>query len=204
MKNFAWIGLALLVTAGAAFGGIYGARAYFGAGRHAQACEAHRVARCPFCAPSLLEEMGFCSGHGVPEAICTRCRGDLDLVFQAQGDWCAAHGLPESQCEACHPGVLAAFARYDPSRATATECGEHGITRCPFCDPSLLDSMGFCNGHGVPEAVCTRCRDDLEEVYRARQDWCAAHGLPESHCEACNPGTLEQFRNHAPSRGAAK
>ena len=87
------------------------------------------------------------------------------------------------------------------SSAVAGGCSAHGVVRCPFCDPSLLDSMGFCSGHGVPEAICTRCRDDLEEAFRARGDWCAGHGLPESQCELCNPGTLEQFRRFDPSFG---
>ena len=64
--------------------------------------------------------------------------------------------------------------------------------------------MGFCNGHGVPEAVCTRCRGDLEAAFRKKNDWCAEHGLPESHCEACNPGTLAQFRKYAPSEESKK
>ena len=64
--------------------------------------------------------------------------------------------------------------------------------------------MGFCSGHGVPEAVCTRCRDDLEAAFRKKNDWCAEHGLPESHCEICNPGTLAQFRKYAPSDEAKK
>lgn len=209
MKNTMWIVLALLVAAAAAVGGLYGAKAFLGSGTGSEksapaACEAHGVARCPFCDPTLLESMGFCSGHGVPEAICTRCRDDLDASFKAQNDWCAEHGLPESQCETCNPGALAKFAKYDKSRSTPTKCKEHGIARCPFCDPSLLSSMGFCNGHGVPEAVCTRCRNDLEAAFRKKGDWCAEHGLPESHCEVCNPGTLAQFRKYAPTDESKK
>ena len=45
----------------------------------------------------------FCSEHGVPEAMCTKCNPKLIPVFQEKGDWCAEHGLPESVCPACHP-----------------------------------------------------------------------------------------------------
>ena len=77
--------------------------------------------------------------------------------------------------------------------ATSPACEDHGISRCPFCDSSLMESMGFCHGHGVPEAICTRCRGDLEATYRADNDWCEGHGLPESQCEACNPGVLDKY-----------
>ena len=82
----------------------------------------------------------------------------------------------------------------------AAGCEQHGVESCPFCDPSLLESMGFCGGHGVPEAVCTRCRDDLEQAFRDEGDWCGGHGLPESQCEACNPGVLEAFEPYRSSR----
>lgn len=46
---------------------------------------------------------GLCAGHGVLEAVCTKCNPALAPVFQAKGDWCAEHGLPESVCPLCHP-----------------------------------------------------------------------------------------------------
>lgn len=83
---------------------------------------------------------------------------------------------------------------------TVAACEGHGIASCPFCDPGLLETMGFCNGHGVPEAVCTKCRDDLEQTFRDEGDWCGGHGLPESQCEACNSGALEKFEKYKSSR----
>jgi len=166
-------------------------------------CEDHGVSSCPFCDPSLLVTMGFCGGHGVPEAICTRCRDDLEQAFRDEDDWCNGHGLPESQCEACNPGVLDKWRESGKQPDTTHAdgpCSEHTVTSCPFCSPSLLESMGFCNGHGVPEAVCTRCRDDLEQAFRDEGDWCGGHGLPESQCEACNPGALEKFEQYKSSR----
>ncbi|MCP3920116.1 MAG: efflux RND transporter periplasmic adaptor subunit [bacterium] len=166
-------------------------------------CEDHGVERCPFCDPSLLVTMGFCGGHGVPEAICTRCRDDLEQAFRDEGDWCDGHALPESQCEACNPGVLDKWkgaANQTASTHADGPCSEHSVTKCPFCSPSVLESMGFCGGHGVPEAVCTKCRDDLEQAFRDEGDWCDGHGLPESQCEACNPGALEKFEKYKSSR----
>ncbi len=87
------------------------------------------------------------------------------------------------------------------SESAAGACAEHGIERCPFCDPALLESMGFCKEHGVPEAICSRCRADLEPVFRARNDWCGGHGVSESQCELCNPGTLEKYRKYDPTGG---
>ncbi|MCJ8344945.1 efflux RND transporter periplasmic adaptor subunit, partial [bacterium] len=56
---------------------------------------------CAFCNPSLIESLGFCGGHGVPEAFCTRCNSSLIKAFQSIGDWCQEHKLPESQCKKC-------------------------------------------------------------------------------------------------------
>ena len=161
-------------------------------------CAEHSISNCPICSPAVIETMGFCAEHGVPEAVCTKCRDDLEAVFRAENDWCGGHGLPESQCEACNPGVLDKWkdmAAQAVGSQAAGPCAEHGIESCPFCLPAVIDELGFCKGHGVPEAVCTKCRDDLEEAFRSEDDWCEEHGLPESHCEACNPGTLEKYKS---------
>ncbi len=162
-------------------------------------CTKHSVSRCPFCSPDLLETMGFCGGHGVPEAVCTKCRDDLEAAFRSEGDWCGGHGLPESHCELCNPGVLDkwkdAGSAEAPTQSSAEACAKHEVARCPFCFPAVIDEMGFCGGHGVPEALCTLCRDDLEDAFRSENDWCGGHGLPETHCELCNPGTLARYDN---------
>jgi hypothetical protein len=66
-------------------------------------CATHRVPETvdAFCHPELVEKLGFCQGHDVPEAFCTRCSPVLIAAFKAEGDWCAEHGLPESQCASC-------------------------------------------------------------------------------------------------------
>ncbi len=161
-------------------------------------CDKHSISNCPTCFPEVIESMGFCAGHGVPEAVCTKCRDDLEAMFRAENDWCGGHGLPESQCEACNPGVLDKWREKRDQVANPLPdgpCAKHEVESCPFCTPTVIDTMGFCKGHRVPEAVCTKCRDDLEEAFRSEGDWCEGHGLPESHCEACNPGTLEKYES---------
>ncbi len=162
-------------------------------------CAEHSIPNCPFCSPAVVDALGFCREHGVPEAVCTKCRDDLEAAFRAESDWCSGHGLPESQCEACNPGVLDKW-RGMAGQAAATPqasgpCTEHEVEDCPFCFPAVIEELGFCKGHGVPEAVCTKCRDDLEGAFRSEGDWCEEHGLPESHCEACNPGALDKYES---------
>ena len=72
---------------------------------NATICAEHRIPEviCPFCEPSLVDELGHCGAHNVPEALCTRCNPTLIAAFKAEGDWCAEHGLPESQCLECNP-----------------------------------------------------------------------------------------------------
>lgn len=57
--------------------------------------------------------------------------------------------------------------------------------QCAFCDPSLIESLGFCHGHGVPEAFCTRCSPHLIPAFQFLKDWCEEHSLPESQCKKC-------------------
>jgi hypothetical protein len=45
----------------------------------------------------------------------------------------------------------------------------------------------WCDEHGVPESLCTRCNASLIPAFKATGDWCEEHGLPESQCLACNP-----------------
>ena len=45
----------------------------------------------------------WCSEHGVPESLDTRCDKSLIPAFKATGDWCDKHGLPLSQCRKCNP-----------------------------------------------------------------------------------------------------
>ncbi len=78
------------------------------------------------------------------------------------------------------------------SSETAHGC-PHGLSggNCPFCDESIIEKMGQCVGHGVPEAFCTRCNTYLITAFKTIGDWCAAHNIPESQCTICNPGILD-------------
>ena len=56
---------------------------------------------CPLCTPAVAKSMGWCAGHDIPEAWCTKCQPKLIPAWQAEGDFCAGHGIPESVCLAC-------------------------------------------------------------------------------------------------------
>jgi cobalt-zinc-cadmium efflux system membrane fusion protein len=86
------------------------------------------------------------------------------------------------------------------AEATAAFCQEHQIAeaQCPFCDPSLIESLGHCNGHGVPEAFCYQCNAALIPAFKAVGDWCAGHDRPESQCYICNP-QLDPARKETPT-----
>jgi cobalt-zinc-cadmium efflux system membrane fusion protein len=58
-------------------------------------------ADCPWCHPELIEKLGMCKEHGVPEAQCWICKPSLVAAYKAAGDWCGEHGLPESKCKQC-------------------------------------------------------------------------------------------------------
>ncbi|MFW6058153.1 MAG: efflux RND transporter periplasmic adaptor subunit [Persicimonas sp.] len=46
---------------------------------------------------------------------------------------------------------------------------------------------GWCHGHDLPEALCTKCHPDLVDRYKEAGDWCEEHEFPESACPECNP-----------------
>lgn len=204
MKNkTVWLGVAavaLLAGFGYRFHVLRGSTAGGGppgAGA-ADVCE-HTVPRaaCPFCTPSLVEAKGMCGGHGVPEALCTRCHRELIPAFKAKGDWCAEHEVPESQCSTCNPDL-------EPPAAAQGEgafCAEHGVPEaiCFVCSPGLVEAGGVCGEHGVPEALCTRCSPALIPAFKATSDWCAEHEVPESQCVLCDPGLVTRA---APQPGA--
>ncbi len=138
-------------------------------------------------------DQGWCNGHGVPESVCTRCNTSLIPKFKGSGDWCAEHGLPETQCAICNPEVEAQWAKLNPagvkpheskSGGAESTSGKFGPKTSPIV-PSLDE--GWCNGHGVPESVCTRCNTSLIPKFKGSGDWCAEHGLPETQCPVCHP-----------------
>jgi membrane fusion protein, heavy metal efflux system len=114
-------------------------------------------------------------------------------------------------CLAAVPAGIQAFDFFksDPKTEAnigkSTLCEEHDLKpgQCPFCDPGLIKTEGFCRGHGVPEALCHRCRPELEEAFRKNGDWCGGHNLPESQCEICNPGVLDKYRDNEEVSGVS-
>jgi membrane fusion protein, heavy metal efflux system len=84
--------------------------------------------------------------------------------------------------------------------AEAEFCATHKIaeSRCPFCNPKLIETKGFCAGHDVPEALCTRCNASLIPAFKAEGDWCGEHGLPESQCVTCNPSVKDKWASMRP------
>lgn len=158
-------------------------------------CE-HTIAHadCPFCTPSLIESKGWCNGHNVPEAVCTRCNKAVIPAFKAKGDWCGGHDLPESQCVKCNPELATRPPYTRPSAGTseapaADWCKEHGLPEsdCFLCSPDLVEKRGMCAEHGLPNALCTTCKPALIPAFKAGNDWCEEHAVPESQCVTCNP-----------------
>ena len=51
--------------------------------------------------------------------------------------------------------------------AQGAVCAEHGLVpaECPWCDPTLVEKLGMCGGHGVPEALCWQCHEKLIAAY---------------------------------------
>lgn len=66
-------------------------------------CPTHRIADAedPFCHKELVAKLGECKEHGVPEALCWKCKPSLITAYKMEGDWCGEHGLPESKCTLC-------------------------------------------------------------------------------------------------------
>jgi cobalt-zinc-cadmium efflux system membrane fusion protein len=63
----------------------------------------------------------WCSEHGVPESVCTRCNSGLIAGFKTANDWCGEHGLPESQCTICNPQVREKWAAMRPAATNAID-----------------------------------------------------------------------------------
>ena len=110
MKTLAVALLLFALGAGGTYAALYVERRGSGAPEAAEGragtCVKHRLDACPFCDKSLVEKLGECGEHGVPESMCTRCNPALIPAFRATGDWCDEHGLPESQCRACNPDLV--------------------------------------------------------------------------------------------------
>ena len=150
---------------------------------------------------------GWCAGHGVPESVCARCNSSLIAKFKEGQDWCAQHRLPESQCTNCNPAARQQWAALNPANATKpTRVGDAPMrgNAKPALGPAsspvkpTLD-QGWCNGHGVPESVCTRCSASPAK-FKEAGDWCKEHDLPESQCVVCHPEVEAEWATLNPAK----
>ena len=150
---------------------------------------------------------GWCAEHGVPESVCTRCNSSLVAKFKKGQDWCAEHGLPESQCTNCNPAAREQWAALNPANATKPAGANDAIAEQnakPAFGPAsspvkpTLD-QGWCNGHGVPESVCTRCGASPAK-FKEAGDWCEEHDLPESQCVVCHPEVEAEWAKLNPAK----
>lgn len=139
---------------------------------------------------------GWCTGHGVPESVCTRCDESLIEKFKSAGDWCKEHGLPETQCVQCHPEVKERWERLKPGDKGSGNAppGDEPHGAFPVIPDSSTGAGGeACEAHGIPKSVCTRCNPALVESFKKAGDWCAEHEVPESQCMKCNATLRERI-----------
>jgi len=101
------------------------------------------------------------------------------------------------------PSIAHAQSGTNSASQQATVC-PHTIdaTKCPFCDPSRIDRLGMCKEHGVPEALCVKCKPYLRPAFIAVLDWCTEHDAPESQCSICNPESAKDTAERAQAAGA--
>src|SRR5512138_2128118 len=77
--------------------------------------------------------------------------------------------------------VPSAFAK-DPDNPGEATVGVHAPK-----DAKPGSYEDWCDEHGVPESLDTRCDKSLIPAFKATGDWDDKHGLPKSQCKKCNP-----------------
>lgn len=205
MKSLSLIVVLGVGSLGAGIGLIVAADHYgwIGAGRHGAAAEQrclHDIdaLRCPFCHPELIESLGWCKGHDVAEALCTRCNSALIPAFKAQGDWCGEHGLPESQCAICAAGpgsgsaVSVISAGGSVSGEPVLRANRPPSAECPNAFATVvLKSPEIAQRAGL--TVETLRQATIEETI-ATSAQCAFDGDRVAHLASRAPGTVAQVR----------
>lgn len=95
-----------------------------------------------------------------------------------------------------HPGV--------PARATPDPglyCKEHGVPEafCTLCHEELKSKLMLCKEHGgIPEDICTLCHPELQKKHGI--EMCPkGHGLPRHFCSRC--GNVPSASLDAPDDG---
>lgn len=87
-----------------------------------------------------------------------------------------------------------AFAK-EPARPAKEASGVHAPK-----DAKPGSHEDWCEEHGVPESMDTRCNASLIPAFKATGDWCKTHGLPLSQCLKCNP----KLKIVRPAKGPSK
>ncbi len=91
------------------------------------------------------------------------------------------------------PNLLPSWARIalaSPSEApqgAGLFCAEHGVPEafCTLCHEDLKTKLLLCAEHSnIPEDVCTLCHPEVEKKYNLKM--CKEHALPESFCYKCD------------------
>jgi len=90
--------------------------------------------------------------------------------------------------------IISGCRREDSPTGTASETHASPLTLVSAIPDSLPDGALWCDEHGVPESLCTRCDPSLITKFKQSGDWCAGHELPESQCLTCNPGFAAKWK----------
>ncbi len=54
-------------------------------------------------------------------------------------------------------------------------------------------SEWWCQEHGIPEHLCSLCKDDVAAKLRKEGDWCKLHDRAKSQCFKCDPTKYAKF-----------
>ncbi len=158
------------------------------------------VQRCPFCSPSLIEEKGFCHGHGVPEAFCHLCDPSVIPAFKAKGDWCAEHDAPESLCPVCAPGAGLKYLEGGAAQTEAASSAAHAAghsddephemqrSSAEPVDATVADAETC--PHTVAREACPFCTPRL----LVDLGFCRGHNVPEALCALCDPDVIPALK----------
>jgi hypothetical protein len=80
-----------------------------------------------------------------------------------------------------------------PQQAPDTPKKDEAKTSTPADNTETKCEGWWCNEHGVPEEVCTRCQPKLVAQFKKDGDWCSKHDRPDSQCFICHPELKAKF-----------
>ena len=61
-----------------------------------------------------------------------------------------------------------------------------------------VEKGDWCEEHGVPESLCSRCNKKAIEAYKEKGDWCKKHGRAASQCFICYPELKDKWATLKP------